>query len=101
MNKDIQCVEIPQRVEFLSEPMKEIEAAVKEGKFHHDGNPVTTWMFGNICCKPDKKDNIFPYKESGENKIDGGVATITAMARAMYDDGTGVSIYETEEMVIL
>jgi len=35
------------------------------------------------------KDNIFPRKESknSNNKIDGAVATINAMARAMYDDG--------------
>lgn len=87
INEDIECVEIPQTVAFLSEPMKEIQASVKEGKFHHDANPATTWMFGNVCCRPDKKDNIFPFKEMDENKIDGAVATITAMARAMYDDG--------------
>ena len=87
MNEGIACTEIPQTVQYLSEPMKEIQAVVKTGHFHHDGNPVTTWMFGNVCCKPDKKDNIFPFKEGDENKIDGPVATITAMSRAMYDDG--------------
>jgi phage terminase large subunit-like protein len=101
MNDEIACVEIPQTVGFLSEPMKEIEAAVKEGKFHHDGNPVTTWMFGNICVKPDKKDNIFPFKEGDENKIDGGVATITAMARAMYDEGTSAGYTEEYGVVVL
>lgn len=99
MNEDIECVEISQTVAYLSEAMKEIEAAVKEGNFHHDGNPVTTWMFGNICCTPDKKDNIFPFKEGDENKIDGGVATITAMARAMYDDGDGISVYKSRGVV--
>jgi phage terminase large subunit-like protein len=63
--------------------MKEIEAAIKDGKFHHNGNPVTTWMFGNTMCRVDKKDNVFPFKEGDENKIDGAVATITAMNRAM------------------
>lgn len=86
-NKNIECVEIAQTVNMLSEPMKEIEAALKDGKFHHDGNPVTTWMFGNVMCKPDKKDNVFPFKEGDQNKIDGAVATITAMSRAMIDRG--------------
>ncbi len=98
INKKIDCVEIPQTVNMLSEPMKEIEAALKDGKFHHDGNPVTAWMFANTMCNPDKKDNVFPYKVGVENKIDGAVATITAMNRAMIDrdDTTGKSRYESE-----
>jgi phage terminase large subunit-like protein len=83
MNENISVVEVSQTVNMLSEPMKEIEAAVKDGKFHHDGNPATTWMFGNTMCRIDKKDNVFPFKEGDENKIDGAVATITAMNRAM------------------
>lgn len=83
LNKNIAVVEVSQTVNMLSEPMKEIEAALKDGKFHHDGNPVTTWMFGNVMCRVDKKDNIFPFKNGDENKIDGAVATITAMNRAM------------------
>jgi len=59
----VATVEISQTVNMLSEPMKEIEAAIKAGKMHHDGNPVTGWMFRNVCCRIDKKDNVFPYKE--------------------------------------
>lgn len=94
MNDKIGVVEVAQTVAMLSEPMKELEAAVLEGKFHHDNNPCTYWMFANVCCKIDKKDNIFPFKEGEENKIDGAVATITAMARAMYDKGDAKSVYE-------
>lgn len=83
-NKNVVCIEINQTVNYLSEPMKEIEAALKDGKFHHDNNPVTSWMFGNVMCKEDKKSNIFPFKEGEANKIDGGVAAITCMARAMF-----------------
>ena len=94
LNEGVECVEISQTVQMLSEPMKEIEAIVKSGKLHHDGNPVTYWMIANICCRVDKKDNIFPFKEGDENKIDGGVAFITAMSRAIYNVST-VSIYES------
>ena len=87
LNEGISVVEISQTVNMLSEPMKEVEAALKDGKFHHDANPVTSWMVGNVMCKEDKKSNIFPFKEGEGNKIDGAVATITAMARAMYDKG--------------
>lgn len=75
-------VEIPQNVKHLSEPMKLIEAAIKAGTFHHDGNPCFTWMMGNVTVKPDANENIFPRKERPENKIDGAVALIMAFGRA-------------------
>ena len=100
-NEKISCVEVSQTVNMLSEPMKEIEAIVKEGKLHHNGNPVTDWMISNVCCRVDKKDNIFPFKEAEENKIDGAVAFMTAMARAMYEKGITTSIYETREVFVL
>jgi phage terminase large subunit-like protein len=86
MSDGIVCVEIPQTVSSLSEPMKELEVLILEGRFHQDGNPVTAWMFQNVYCEPDHKDNIYPRKENknSPNKIDGAVATINAMARAMY-----------------
>ena len=63
--------------------MKEIEAAVRDGRFHYNGDRVLTWMFSNVTCHQDAKENIFPRKERVENKIDGVVALIMAMNRAM------------------
>ena len=91
--EDIAVTEISQTVNMLSEPMKEIDAVITDGKFHHDGNPVTYWCFSNVMARKDKKDNVFPYKEGDENKIDGAVATVNAMCRAMVEDGGG-SVYE-------
>ncbi len=76
-------VEIPQNVKHLSEPMKQLEAALKAGRFHHDGNPCLAWMMGNVTVKPDANENIFPRKERPENKIDGAVALIMAFGRAV------------------
>ena len=81
--KSLAITEIPQTVNMLSEPMKELEAIIKDGCLHHDGNPVTYWCFSNTMVKRDKKDNVFPFKLKDENKIDGTVATATAMCRAM------------------
>lgn len=53
------------------------------GRFHHDGNPVMDWMAANVVAKSDAKDNIFPRKELPDNKIDGIVALLMAMGRAM------------------
>jgi phage terminase large subunit-like protein len=75
-----------QTVRNMSEPMKELEARVIERHLWHDGNPVMTWMMGNVTAKVDAKDNIYPRKENDSSphcKIDGPVAAIMAMGRAL------------------
>ena len=79
----VQRIEIPNQVRFLSDPMKELDALVVDERFHHDGNPALAWMVSNIVARTDKKDNIFPNKERKESKIDGGVALIMALSRAL------------------
>lgn len=81
-----EAVEFRQTVQNMSVPMKELESAVKAGRLHHDGNPVLSWMATNVVAKLDKKDNIYPNKEKPENKIDGIVAGIMGIARAMADE---------------
>ena len=83
MNEGAEAVEYRQTVQLMSAPMKELEAAVVSGRFHHDGNPVTTWMISNVTAKVDAKDNIFPRKEKPHQKIDGAVSLIMGIGRAM------------------
>jgi phage terminase large subunit-like protein len=73
----------PPTVQNFSAPMKELEALVLSGRLHHDGNPVMRWMISNVVCHRDAKDNIYPRKEKPENKIDGPVAAMMALNRAM------------------
>lgn len=76
-------VDIPMTTRNLSEPMKLIAALVEAGRFHHDGNLASTWMFSNVEVFEDRNENIFPRKGSAEKKIDAAVATILAVSRAM------------------
>lgn len=80
-------VEYGQTVKGMSEPMKELEVLVKSKRLHHGDNPVLNWMASNVTAKEDKNENIFPDKEAKENKIDGIVATITALGRAIFYEG--------------
>lgn len=93
-------VEVPQNVKHLSEPMKEFEAVVLDGRMHHDNNPVMNWMMSNVVAKLDANDNIYPRKESEDKKIDGPVAGIICMGGAMLD-GTGESSYHDQGFVDL
>lgn len=79
----IVVVDVPQRVAFLSDPMKDIAALIDDGRFHHDGNEAFIWMMSNVECVPDKNENVFPRKQSPEKKIDAAVALIIAHGRAM------------------
>lgn len=76
-------VEVPQTVAHLSEPMKEVQAVIVDGRLHHDGNPAFLWMMGNVTASADRNENVFPRKEQPEKKIDGAVALIIAMGAAM------------------
>lgn len=79
-------VDYNQTVKNMSEPMKEVEARVLDRKLWHDGNPVMTWMMGNVSAKIDAKENIYPRKDNESDpfcKIDGPVALIMAMGRAI------------------
>lgn len=67
----------------FSEPMKQIEAMIRDRKLLHDGDPVMNWSMSNVTAKLDRKDNVFPNKERPENKIDPFVALCMAMGVAM------------------
>ena len=82
LGEGVPMVEYRQTVATMSEPMKQLEALVLQGKLVHDGNPMMTWMISNVVCHRDVKDNIYPRKERDENKIDGPVAAIMALGRA-------------------
>jgi phage terminase large subunit-like protein len=88
MPEGITLVEVPQRTVFLSPAMKELEAAVADGRFHYNGDPLLTWAISNVVAHPDKNDNLFPNKETKDNKIDPATALITAMNRAANADTT-------------
>jgi phage terminase large subunit-like protein len=95
MAQSVPMVEMRPTVLNFSEPMKQLEALVLQGRLHHDGNPVLAWMMSNVVAHMDAKDNIYPRKERPENKIDGVVALIMALGRALADQSTGgASVYE-------
>ena len=88
-------IEFRNTVANMSPAMYELEAAVSSGRFHYDGNPVLTWMMSNVIAKIDAKDNIYPRKQKVENKIDGPVALIMAIGRAMAHEEVEQNPYES------
>lgn len=96
-------IEVPQTTMHLSEPMKEIQALINDGRIHHDGNPVMAWCIGNVTAQSDRNDNVFPRKERDERKIDGAVALITGtnlIVKANVLDEVG-SVYDIRGVIEL
>ncbi|MFJ5297487.1 terminase large subunit [Pseudomonas sp. NPDC088368] len=80
-------ITITQNYTNMSDPMKELEAAIESGRFHHDGNPIMTWCVANVIGKnlPGNNDVVRPIKQGDDNKIDGAVALIMAIGRVLVD----------------
>jgi len=83
MEEGIECVEFIQNSTNFAVPVDELTAALKDGRFHHDGNEITNWCFSNMVGKPSKKGLMIPVKQKAHQKIDGGIAAFMAMARAV------------------
>ncbi len=99
----VNVVEYAQQVRYMSDPMKEVEAAVLDGKLEHDGNACMTWMVGNVTAKLDAKDNVYPRKENDGDpncKIDGPVALIMAMGRALADEDGGLNDFLDNPVIV-
>ena len=85
--KGLEMVEVGATVKNMSEPMKYIQALIYAGRIHFSKNdPIIRYMFNNVVCHTDVKENIYPRKEKTDNKIDGAVATIMAMRMAIFKD---------------
>ena len=67
----------------MSPPSKRLMELVLEKRISHAGQPVLRWMMDNIFIRHDPAGNIKPDKEKSTEKIDGAVATIMALDRAI------------------
>lgn len=67
----------------MSAPTKELEKLVLAGRLAHGGHPVLRWNASNVTVEQDAAGNLKPSKRKSSEKIDGIVATIMALGRAM------------------
>lgn len=94
----VPCVEMRPVVLNFSEAMKTMDGLIRSRKIAHTGDPVFTWMLGNVVAKVDAKDNVYPRKERAEAKIDGPVAHIMVQATWLAET-TSPSVYETRGLI--
>ena len=86
----------------MSPPTKELMKLVLEQRIAHGGHPVLRWNMDNIFIRTDPAGNIKADKQKSTEKIDGAIALIMALDRAIRcgnDDGE--SVYDKRGVVVL
>ena len=84
----------------MSPPSKELYKLLMEGRINHGGNPVLKWMAQNVVMHQDPAGNIKPDKDKSTEKIDGIVATIMALDRAIRCEDA-VSVYDSRGILFI
>ena len=80
---------------------KELMKLTLERKIAHGGHPVLRWMMDNIFIRTDPAGNIKADKEKSTEKIDGVIATIMALDRAIRcGNDTSESVYDDRGLII-
>lgn len=98
----IQMVEIRQTYSGMSAHTATFEKTVLGAELVHDGNPVARWMLSNTEVKSDRQGNVVPMKprrDATGKRIDGVVAAIMALGRAVATRNTGRSVYEDRGVI--
>jgi phage terminase large subunit-like protein len=83
---------------MFAAPTKEFAAILETRKMAHGGNAVLRWMASNTAVKQDPAGNLQPDKGKSSEKIDGIVAAIMALGRAMVVNTQAQSVYKTRDI---
>ena len=81
--RDRTLVKFGQGFLSMAHPTREFEKLIRGGEIAHGNNPVLTWMASNVVIKLDPAGNMKPDKSKSIEKIDGVVATLMGLDRAI------------------
>ena len=85
----------------MSPPTKELMKLTLEKKIAHDGHPVLRWMADNIFIRTDPAGNIKADKEKSTERIDGVIALIMALDRAIRcGNDASASVYDERGILV-
>ena len=98
-----EMVQFGQGFASMAAPTSELEKIILAREIRHGGHPVLRWNVSNVAVKKDAAGNMKPDKSRSSEKIDGVVAMIMALGRAMVQppEESTRSVYESRGMVTL
>lgn len=90
----ITMIQFGQGFRSMSAPTKELERLILDKKIAFNDNPVLMWNFNNLAVEIDASGNVKPSKKKATEKIDGCVALIMALDRAIRCGVSTQSVYD-------
>ena len=96
----LEVLDFGQGFASMTAPTKEFERLLLDRKLRHGGHPVLRWMAANVAVAQDAAGNLKPAKDKATGRIDGIVAGIMAVGRAMLSDERP-SVYEERDVMLL
>ena len=100
-NMGFTVVPMGQGFASMSPPTKELMKLTLEKKIAHGGHPVLRWNMDNIFIRTDPAGNIKADKAKSTEKIDGAIAMIMALDRAIRcGNDTSGSVYATRGLLV-
>ena len=100
-NMGFTVVPMGQGFASMSPPTKELMKLTLEKKIAHGGHPVLRWNMDNIFIRTDPAGNIKADKAKSTEKIDGAIAMIMALDRAIRcGKDAGESVYDTRGLLV-
>ena len=101
-DEGLTCVPMGQGFSSMSVPTKELMKLVLEQKIAHGGNEPLRWMMGNAVVKTDPAANIKLDKEKSTERIDGAVALVMALDRALrHGSDSNESVYDSRGLIFI
>lgn len=85
----------------MSAPTKEFEKLVLEQKIAHNGHEVLRWNIDNIIVRQDASGNIKIDKAKSTEKVDGAIALVMALDRAIRNGVATESVYDSRGLIFI
>jgi phage terminase large subunit-like protein len=85
----------------MSGPTREFERLVLDRKYVHGGNPVMRWMVDHLVVKTDPAGNLKLDRQRSTDKIDGAIAAVMALDRALRHAHRPRSAYEDRDLEVV
>lgn len=98
LNEGAPMITMGQGFASMSAPTKDLQRLIMRGTeekpiIRHGGNPLLRWMVDNFAVAMDPAGNVKPDKANAGDKIDGVVALIMGLSRAIANQPENVEVW--------